>query len=194
MIMGGLNARAHDHMVSANPQTVEDLVVQAKTASYLETSTRELDHIVAIRHDLQELKSLKDDVNAIKRSAVHTANGDNRHANQPKKKQEPKLGMNELICTLNTFSHAAFESGKNAANTTQHQPPTDISRLKCSTKGHMARSCPLNLPREEQLLPRGRQPLRLQAAPYVPAANRAQNDQNKAPRQKQRGDRLPVCQ
>ena len=193
VIMGGLNDRAHDHMVSTNPQNTEELVKEAKTASYLESSKREMEHIVAIRQELHELKSIKDDVNEIKRSATNMANGNNRQSSQPKKKQEPKLGMNDLICTLQSFSHAAFESGKNAANANQNQS-SDISCFKCGKKGHMARRCPLILPRGGQSLPPGRRPLRPQATPYVPVANREQNDQNRAPRQRQRGDRLPVCQ
>ncbi len=193
VIMGGLNVRAHDHMVSTNPQTADELILQAKTAAYLEGTKREMEHIVAIRHELEELKSIKDDVNAIKRSATRMAPGDNRQAGQPKKQPEPKPGMNDLICTLQSFSHAAFESGKNAANATQNRS-LELTCFKCGEKGHMSRRCPLILPREGQSLPQGRRPLRPQATPYVPIANREQTDQIRAPRQKQRGDRLPVCQ
>ncbi len=193
VIMGGLNDRAHDHMVSTNPQNAEELVREAKTASYLEGTKREMEHIVAIRQELHELKSIKEDVKEIRCSAAYMSNGNNRQANQPKKKQEPKPGMNDLICTLQSFSHAAFESGKNSANASQNLS-SDISCFKCGKKGHMARQCPLILPREGQSLQQGRRPLRPQATPYIPVANREQNIQNRAPRQKQRGDRLPVYQ
>ena len=47
VMMEGLNTKAQEYMISANPQSTDAMINAARTATYLENTDREQNHIVA---------------------------------------------------------------------------------------------------------------------------------------------------